>query len=84
MTSKVNANTVIQMREQYKYTKERLTGKPRSLEVLEYETVLWERHLNVSLRGEDFKKGVLPKVVDMIVYKAVKEAFLIRMAQENK
>ena len=83
MKSKVNANTVLKMREQYKYAKQAMGHSTSMMTILEYETVLWERHMDVSLRGEDTKKGVLPDVVDFLLYKRVKEAWIARLAQEK-
>ena len=83
MSKKVNYHTVQHMREQYKYAKERLQSDGAMAEMLEYETVLWERQLDVSLR-EGIKKGTLPKVVSLNLYKRVKEAWVARVLQEKE
>jgi hypothetical protein len=80
---KANVNVVHRMREQYKYAKEQLQPNSPTAEMLEHETILWERHLDASLRS-DVKKGTFPKVVDLMLYKRVKEAWLARLNQENR
>ena len=81
---KLNYHTVQQMREQYKYAKERLKTDGAMSKMLEYETILWERHIDAGLRGDDVKKGAFPEIVDLMLYKKVKEAWTTKMQQEKE
>jgi len=81
---RTNYNIIQKMREQYKYAKEEVKHLPNMLVLLEYETILWERHLDVSLRGEGIRKGTFPKIVDLTLYKRTKEAWESRLGKEKK
>jgi len=82
MKQKVNYHVIQKMREQYKYHINDLRNVPTMLAMVEYETILWERYLGVSLRGDNTKKGVFPNLVDLTLYRKVKEAWTARLAQE--
>jgi hypothetical protein len=63
------------MREQYQHGLKLFRGKPELLLELEYETVMWERHVNKPIRQGGKQKGKYPDVVVLDIYKKVRDKF---------